>query len=89
MNTEDDENEKEEYQSWKIRELKRIKRDREWQRERKVQVRHMAKEERRAWERSNPRKITNQKTKGKYKFLQRYYHRGAFYQDCWRQNATK
>ena len=42
-------------------------------------IHDMTEEERRSWLRLNPRHVTNQKIKGKYKFLQKYYHRGVFY----------
>ncbi|CAN0321650.1 unnamed protein product [Lampetra fluviatilis] len=83
----DNENDEEEYETWKVRELKRVKRDRE---EREAaekdkleldRMHTMTEEERRAELRANPKVITNRVSKGKYKFLQKYYHRGAFFMD--------
>ncbi|XP_058130426.1 microfibrillar-associated protein 1 [Anopheles coustani] len=83
----DDENDEVEYEAWKLRELKRIKRDREEkeQLEKEKQeierLRNLTEEERRQELRNNPKLVTNKNVKGKYKFLQKYYHRGAFYLD--------
>ncbi|CAH8575363.1 unnamed protein product [Dicrocoelium dendriticum] len=77
--------EQEEYEKWKVRELRRIRRDRE-AREAQIQekneierIRQMTEEQRREEFLRNPKKVTNQAVKGRYKFLQKYYHRGAFF----------
>ncbi|XP_049771129.1 microfibrillar-associated protein 1-like [Schistocerca cancellata] len=83
----DDENDETEYEMWKLRELKRIKRDKEEREQREneqlevEQIRTMTEEERRLNFRANPKRVTNKAIKGKYKFLQKYYHRGSYYMD--------
>ncbi|MCL7026439.1 hypothetical protein MKW94_025721 [Papaver nudicaule] len=87
VDTDDELNEAEEYEAWKVREIARIKRDREdrdamvKEKEEIEKLRNMTEEERREWERKNP-KITDATTgKQKWRFMQKYYHKGAFFQD--------
>lgn len=83
----DDEDEETSYEMWKVRELKRMKREKEEREghmkelEEIEKLRNMTEEERQGELEKNPKIITNQYEKSKYKFLQKYYHRGAFYLD--------
>ncbi|CAG8478178.1 642_t:CDS:2 [Ambispora gerdemannii] len=76
-----------EYEAWKLRELKRIKRDKEERRAREKEQeeierrRNMSEEQRLKEDMERVRKQQEEKPKGKYKFLQKYYHKGAFYLD--------
>lgn len=91
VDTDDEINEAEEYEAWKIREIARIKRDRELrdamlkEREEIEKVRNMTEEERREWERKNPKAAPTPKQK--WKFMQKYYHKGAFFQEDADDNA--
>ncbi|XP_043701840.1 microfibrillar-associated protein 1-like [Telopea speciosissima] len=86
VDTDDEVNEAEEYETWKAREIARIKRDREdreamlKEKEEIEKVRNMTDEERREWERKNPKPASQPKQK--WKFMQKYYHKGAFYQSA-------
>ncbi|EGD74533.1 hypothetical protein PTSG_05897 [Salpingoeca rosetta] len=68
-------NKEEEFEHWKLRELKRIKR---FEVER---VHAMTEEEREEYFKANPKLVTNKADKGKMGFMQKYYHKGAFFQD--------
>ncbi|XP_073123401.1 uncharacterized protein [Henckelia pumila] len=84
VDTDDDVNEAEEYEAWKAREIARIKRDRDIreamlkEKEEIEKVRNMTEEERREWERKNPK--PSGAPKQKWRFMQKYYHKGAFFQ---------
>ncbi|XP_057795630.1 uncharacterized protein LOC131011802 [Salvia miltiorrhiza] len=84
VDTDDDVNEAEEYEAWKAREIARIKRDRDdrdamlKEKEEIERVRNMTEEERREWERKNPK--PSAQSKQKWRFMQKYYHKGAFFQ---------
>lgn len=85
VDTDDEVNEAEEYEAWKSREIARIKRDREdreamlKEKEEIEKVRNMTEEERREWERKNPKPAPPPKQK--WRFMQKYYHKGAFFQE--------
>ncbi|CAN4108903.1 unnamed protein product [Withania somnifera] len=84
VDTDDEVNEAEEYEAWKSREIARIKREREDREAGKKEkdeiekVRNMTEEERKEWERRNPKPAPPPKQK--WKFMQKYYHKGAFFQ---------
>ncbi|KAI8807805.1 splicing factor, Prp19-binding domain-containing protein [Cladochytrium replicatum] len=79
-------NEEEEYEAWKLRELKRIKRDKEikeqYEREQAEieRRRNMTDSELKA-EAIAKQKEREENPRGNQKYLQRYYHKGAFYQE--------
>ncbi|CAE7424717.1 mfap-1 [Symbiodinium sp. KB8] len=87
MDDDDEKNEAEEYELWKIRELKRIKRDKEEKLKRQEEIafvlrrREMTDEERARddakLDAANPKKADVKQ----FNFLQKYYHRGGFFQD--------
>lgn len=75
-----------EYSKWKIRELARLKRREETltssleQRESINTCRNLSNEEIEA-QKAKEGRLLNQKNKSKLKFLQKYYHKGAFFVD--------
>ncbi len=93
MPTDDDDvNESYEYEQWRIRELKRIKLDKD---ERETREKEKAEIERRRKlteaERQEENKRlgtdeTERPERTKYQFLQKYYHKGAFFQEKAKEN---
>ena len=75
--------------AWKLRELQRIKRERESliarerEREELEQRRNMDESERLKEDYARKREIEEERAqnRGKMEFMQKYYHKGAFYQD--------
>eukprot|EP00911_Craspedida_sp_UC1_P002266 UC1_evm2s1719 len=75
--------------AWRVRELRRVKRDRDAREalEREARelerVREMTPVERDAYFREHGRTVTNQREDNgaRQKFMQKYYHRGAFFMD--------
>eukprot|EP00035_Acanthoeca_spectabilis_P025769 m.459837 g.459837 ORF g.459837 m.459837 type:complete len:459 (-) comp21843_c0_seq1:95-1471(-) len=83
----DEYNAEEEFAAWKVRELKRIKRDQDKRAAEEAEkaeierLRGMTEEERLKALESREKVITNKQAKGKQGFMQKYYHRGAFFMD--------
>jgi microfibrillar-associated protein 1 len=88
VDTEDDLDPEAEYAAWKLRELRRIKRARERIEAREAEVaeaerrRGLTEEERAAEDAERVARQQEEKDgRGKMGYLQKYYHRGAFFQD--------
>ncbi|KAI0840297.1 splicing factor, Prp19-binding domain-containing protein [Hypoxylon sp. FL0890] len=88
VDTEDDVDPEAEYAAWKLRELKRIKREREAiearekEREEVERRRNLTEEERKAEDEAFLAKQKEEKdAKGKMSYMQKYFHKGAFYRD--------
>ncbi|KAI0344292.1 hypothetical protein BDW22DRAFT_1392747 [Trametopsis cervina] len=80
-------NPEEEFEAWRLRELARIKRDkedevrRELEREEIERRRALPEEQRLKEDMEHAEKSRAEKPKGQQKFLQKYWHKGAFHQD--------
>ncbi|KAL5534673.1 hypothetical protein ACEPAG_1137 [Sanghuangporus baumii] len=76
-----------EFEAWRLRELSRIKRDkeaeaaREREREEIERRRALPEEQRLKEDLEHAKETRESKSKGKQKFLQKYWHKGAFHQD--------
>jgi microfibrillar-associated protein 1 len=85
--TDDDDDEEAEFEAWKVRELARIKRERDAKEaadkaaEERERLKNMTEEERAAWELANP-KVQSVKEKQKWNFMQKYWHKGAYFQEA-------
>ncbi|OZJ02460.1 hypothetical protein BZG36_04109 [Bifiguratus adelaidae] len=82
----DDVDPAQEYEEWKIRELMRIKRDKEEKAERERELEELERyralpEHIRLKEDLKRAEESRKKEKGQQAFMQRYYHKGAFYLD--------
>jgi len=87
MDDDDEKNEAEEYELWKIRELRRIKRDKQERSEREKEIewimkrRNMTEEERLEDDKRLDEQSAKREESKSFGFLQKYYHRGGFFQD--------
>lgn len=87
IDDDDEKNEAEEYELWKIRELKRIKRDKEERLARQQELelierrRRMTDTEREEDDKRMDAKAAKRDDVKQFTFLQKYYHRGGFFQD--------
>lgn len=87
IDDDDEKNEAEEYEKWKIRELRRIKRDKEERMERTQEMelierrRRMTDAEREADDAKLDAEGNKRDESKQFNFLQKYYHRGGFFQD--------
>jgi Microfibril-associated/Pre-mRNA processing len=76
----------EEFEAWRMRELMRLKRDKEAERQREEERleierrRAMPEEQRLKEDLERAQKLREEKPKGNGVFLQKYWHKGAFYQ---------
>jgi len=75
-----------EFEAWRIRELARIKRDKEAEVQREIEReeierrRALPEEQRLKEDLENAKRTRDEKPKGQQKFLQKYWHKGAFFQ---------
>ncbi|KAI0167370.1 micro-fibrillar-associated protein 1 [Pestalotiopsis sp. NC0098] len=88
VDTEDDADPEAEAAAWKVRELRRIKRDREAVEAREREIaeverrRNLTEEERRAEDEAHlARQRDERDGRGKMAFMGKYFHKGAFFQD--------
>ncbi|TYZ62544.1 hypothetical protein PybrP1_009664 [[Pythium] brassicae (nom. inval.)] len=74
-----------EYRDWELREMRRIKRDRDRKEQKRQEAeeilrrRNMTEEERQAEDRKLKKDVRTEKAK--WKFMQKYHHKGVFYVD--------
>ncbi|KAF9066568.1 splicing factor, Prp19-binding domain-containing protein [Rhodocollybia butyracea] len=84
-----------EFEAWRLRELARIKKEkeeeirREQEREEIERRRAMPEEQRMKEDLERAQKLRDEKPKGQQKFLQKYWHKGAFHQVCFHTEILK